>query len=206
MRVDFSFSAVGGKRPPNILETRIVGKGRLDFSKSPLERLETCTSSASGKIVVEFDIVTPHPRTVRLTLRVLSARFEGSSTNYDSAELFVEVTKSEDGDGGEVGSCPVGETGSVSVTKATKFEAYVLRPRRSPSGITFESVEPKQPLGFQITVIAPGFRKDPPVHFPEQPSLSATYKFPIAASLANSAELTILIGFENAQVIYHYRK
>ncbi len=36
-RLDYSFSAVGGKRPPNIVETRIAAKGRLDFAESPEE-------------------------------------------------------------------------------------------------------------------------------------------------------------------------
>lgn len=68
------------------------------------------------------------------------------------------------------------------------------------------SIEPRQPLAYQISVIAPDFRKDLPVNFPDHPSDSATYEIPVAASLKTAEELTIVIGFDQASVTYHYRK
>jgi hypothetical protein len=55
-------------------------------------------------------------------------------------------------------------------------------------------------------VIAPDFRKDVPVNFPDHPSAVGNFTIPIAASLASSSELTITIGIDQGQVIYHYRK
>jgi hypothetical protein len=73
-------------------------------------------------------------------------------------------------------------------------------------GLTIESVEPRQPLSLQISVLAFGVRKDLPVSYLEQPSRSATYSIPFSAGLATAKENTITIGIDQGQIIYHYRK
>ena len=73
-------------------------------------------------------------------------------------------------------------------------------------GLTIESVEPRQPLLLQISVLAPGLRKELPVQYLEQPSRSATYTFPIPAGEKSASELLIIIGLDQGQVIHHYRK
>jgi hypothetical protein len=73
-------------------------------------------------------------------------------------------------------------------------------------GLTIESVEPRQSLALQISVLAPGLRKELPVQYLEQPSRSARYTFPIPAGEKSASELLIIIGLDQGQVIYHYRK
>jgi hypothetical protein len=124
MRVDYSFSGVGGKRPPNIVETRIVGKGQLFFTQSPREGKDARADVATGRIVVEYDILTPHPRTVRLTLRVTHAYFVQRASGSMLASLVVRVVKSEDGEGGTIGSCPVGSEGAVGVKASSEQVGY----------------------------------------------------------------------------------
>jgi hypothetical protein len=72
--------------------------------------------------------------------------------------------------------------------------------------MTIKDVKPVQPLALQISVLAPDFRKDLPVHYPDTPSASTTSKIPISAGYANASELVIVIGLDQGQIIYHYRR
>jgi len=312
-RVDLSFDAVGGKRPPNIVETRIAGEARLSFNSAPRDNSDEDADAASGKIVVEIDVLTPHPQTLRVVLKVTGGSYERKSSGDSQAQLLVSIVRAEDGDGDQLKGCPAASRGLVTVRRTASRASYVLqlaacdlrfgqvasagpnsrvhvsfspkclrstagrkascgdrtgkpKPKspaagtfrlvraevtnaapnelkiNAPAGtarwdhccdgggwkavyrfkvpktlvagrtatvsvsLRFESVEPKQPLGLQISVLAPDFRKDLPIHFPERPSGSATYKVPISAGYATAGELTIVIGFEQGQVIYHYRR
>jgi hypothetical protein len=68
------------------------------------------------------------------------------------------------------------------------------------------SIVPSQLADGQIRVVAPDFVKDLQVNFPAKPSASATYKVPIAKSLASAKELFVQIRFEYGVVTYYYRK
>jgi len=311
MRVDFSFSAVGGKRPPDIVETRVSGKGRLAFD-SPTAGVNTA-DSASGTIVVEYDVLTPHPQTLRMTLKVTGARW---NPNGHAAKLDVEVLSARDGDGDPL-TCPPGSAGFVSLLDSSKQDGYYVslpacklrqgqtaapgansrvhvtltptclrlpsarkplcggkgagtKPKppaaagtftlrsnltevknaaptsltinaaggtahwnccpgggaawvadytfkvpgslvagktaRAAIGMKVSNVKPEQPLALQISLAAPDFRKDVPVHYPDMPTAIAAVTFPIAAGYATSSELLIVVGLDQGQIIYHYRK
>lgn len=308
MRVNFSFSAVGGPRPPHIVETRIVGKGRFAFDNSPDVGIVERADSASGTIVVEYDILTPHPQTLRVTLKVTHAKYSASS-GHSQAYLFVQVLSARDGDGGLLKSCPPGSEGFVLVANSFQESSYYLQlpackirqgqsagtgpnsrvhvtltptclgrtPKaRTPLcggpaaagtftlrsnltevknaaptsltinaaggtahwdccpgagahwvsdytfkvpgtlvagktaqatiGMKISNVKPEQPLAQQISLAAPDFGKVVPVHYPDIPSASATVTFPIPAGNATASELLIVVGIDQGQIIYHYRK
>jgi len=92
----------------------------LSFDTSPIEGepFDGFVRSATGKVVVEFDVLTPHPRTEQLQLAVVGggytthvvSAFGGSVQNpSDDAILSVKVTAST------MSACAVGELGEVIV-------------------------------------------------------------------------------------------
>src|ERR671933_754260 len=48
----FSFNAVGGRRPPNIVGTLIAAKGRLRFDDDPGDNKHTEATSATGTVAI----------------------------------------------------------------------------------------------------------------------------------------------------------
>jgi hypothetical protein len=72
-------------------------------------------------------------------------------------------------------------------------------------GLKVSNVEPEQPLFVQMTVHAPDFAQAVSVHYPSPAENEKTFTIPIAASYKDANDLTITIGVESAQVIYHYR-
>jgi hypothetical protein len=302
-RADWRVTGVTGKRPPNIVEIRLAGKGRYTFFRSPADVVEDADNS-SGVLVVEYDVLTPTPKTASLTFRVTSGRialaalYPGAHPNdvvYASLKLV-----NRENTVGTVANCPLGTNGEFALFKGER-QGYQLvvhdcaidvlqranlgsnsrvhvtidpkclrtvaarKPLCGSKAATFKlvrtevknaapgfltidpagsakytsppggaviktsylwkvpstlvtgssakvsvgitvSIEPSQLLAQQITVIAPDFRKDVPVNFPDHPSAVGNFTIPIAASLASSSELTITIGIDQGQVIYHYRK
>jgi hypothetical protein len=73
-------------------------------------------------------------------------------------------------------------------------------------GLSFKSVNPSQPLGFQITAFMPDFAQAVQAHWPETPSASKTFTIPVAADQKDSSEIVVTIGVLSAGVQYHYRK
>jgi hypothetical protein len=73
-------------------------------------------------------------------------------------------------------------------------------------GIKVLSVNPNQPVGFQITALAPDFAQAVQAHWPDTPSASKTFTVPIAADQKDSSDIAITIGFVSSGVVYHYRK
>ena len=73
-------------------------------------------------------------------------------------------------------------------------------------GIKFESVNPSQPLGMQISALAPDFAQAVQAHWPDSPTVSKTYTVPIAADQKDSSDVAMTIGFVSSGVVYHYRK
>jgi len=68
------------------------------------------------------------------------------------------------------------------------------------------SIEPNQPIALQMTAIAPDFRQDLPVTYPNPASASKTYAMPLLASQAVSKEVVVYVGWENAEIKYTYRR
>jgi hypothetical protein len=102
-KVGFRVTAVGKSRPPNIVETRLAGKGTLLFDTVPDANANARTSSASGLVVVEYDVLTPAVpapvRTERLTLAIDEGVFyqgETASGNliYQLVRVFGKVSAS----------------------------------------------------------------------------------------------------------------
>lgn len=98
--VDFSFTSVGGKRPPNIVEIRRAGRGKLSFADEPLHEEWINAESVTGTVAYEVDVLTPEPRTEQIRLKVVKGRYrqlEASASDKvvgESAELGVEVVSS----------------------------------------------------------------------------------------------------------------
>ena len=124
MTVDWRLTAVGGKRPPNIVATRIAGKGTLAFDESPVTGVTNFADDETGRVVVEYDVLTPRPRTVQLTLKVTRAGYVRTTT--ESFFLDVEVIRSEDGEGEEVETCKVGAKGRLLMGRSATKSKYRL--------------------------------------------------------------------------------
>jgi hypothetical protein len=73
-------------------------------------------------------------------------------------------------------------------------------------GIKVLSVNPNQPVGFQISALAPDFAQAVQAHWPDTPSASKTFTVPVAADQKDSSDIAITIGFVSSGVVYHYRK
>jgi hypothetical protein len=311
--VAFRFTGVGGKRPPNIVESRIAGSGTLSFGPVYEDQWADTGSieAPHGRVVFEYDVLTPHPQTFRIVALVLGGSYIHYSSDLgERMKLRVEVVgaRSEDGvilrscneakgtitlvDTHRVGhpvsafevmlpSCKIhygqvattGRNSRVHVnltphclrtTAARKplcgeshGATFTLRPALTevknawpteltinaaggnavwdhtksggatwnatytfkapatlvpgktatmPFGMSIQAVNPPQPLALQISVLGPGFRKDLPAHFPDNASVSASAVMPIAASYATATELTITVGIDQGQIIYHYKR
>ena len=103
-------TGVTGKRPPNIVEIRIAGKDRLTFTDSPVTSLRSRADAWSGLVVVEYDVLTPTPKTASITFGVTSAEFlQGGSSTVTSHDIIVnlDVVKRES-TAGTVVQCPLG--------------------------------------------------------------------------------------------------
>lgn len=128
-RLDYSFSAVGGKRPPNIVGTRIAAKGRLDFNQSPEEGKARDSSVTTGTVVVELDILTPHPRTEQIRLSVEEARYTPYINGAESVRFVLEIVEST------IPACREGLRATMHVARtATKNSIALALPL---CGITF---------------------------------------------------------------------
>ena len=114
-RVVFSFTSVGKSRPPNIVETRRVGQGALDFDESPKVGDVADASSARGKVVVEYDFITPEPNTARLTLAVTGGTLDISRFVFPVVILEVAVIASNRD------SCPAGREARSMARKARSW-------------------------------------------------------------------------------------
>lgn len=100
-----------GKRPPNFVEVRVASKGRVSFDKSPLEGKDTFGHVDSGVVVVEYDVLTPHPKTATVTFRVTHARYT-QSDEATAIQLLLRVTNREDTIGTTI-HCPLGTRGEL---------------------------------------------------------------------------------------------
>jgi hypothetical protein len=107
-QVDFSFSAIGKERPPNIVQSRRFGKGTLSFAEVPKEGSPTNADDASGKVALVYEVLTPRPRTELLALKVTGGRYLVHQ-EVELAILSVEVTASTSA------ACPKGATGDVTL-------------------------------------------------------------------------------------------
>jgi hypothetical protein len=110
-RVDFSFTAIGKERPPNIVESRRFGKGTLSFEEVPKEGSLTKADAASGRIVLVYEVLTPHPRTEQLTLKVIGGSYL-IHKEVELATISVEVTDSTSA------ACSEGANGLVRLARA----------------------------------------------------------------------------------------
>lgn len=126
MRVDFRVTAVGGKRPPNIVETRVAGAGSFSFNESPFVAQPTLADSASGKVVVEYDVLTPHPQTIRVTLKLTGVQWLVDEDDNSGASLYVEVVKAVDGDGDTLAACPTRAKDVVHIVEAASVAYQVV--------------------------------------------------------------------------------
>jgi hypothetical protein len=127
MRVDYRFDGVRGSRPPNIVETRIVGKGRLEFDTSPVEGASKRASRATGRIVVELDVLdVERPRTVRLTLDVHTAEYATNPRKGTTTiALFFRVVKTANTTGTDY-ECSRDAGGRLDIGRSATQVAYDL--------------------------------------------------------------------------------
>jgi hypothetical protein len=68
------------------------------------------------------------------------------------------------------------------------------------------SVQPEQPILFQMGVRAPDFAQAFDLHYPNPASGSKTFKIPISASYKDAKDLFVIVSFVSAEVVYHYRR
>jgi hypothetical protein len=119
-RVSFDVTGVSKSRPPNIVETRLAGRGVLSFDTSPPTTGDFVeANSASGKVVVEYDILSPHPRTEQVTFALsksvkpvygVSQASNGTRRN-EAVHMHLVVTAS-------TSACAfVGETATLTVVR-----------------------------------------------------------------------------------------
>src|SRR5436305_7236652 len=69
-RVGFHVTAVSKTRPPNIVEIRVAGRGSLHFNTAPRADQRSPADGGTGVVVVDYDVLAPHPRTERVALTV----------------------------------------------------------------------------------------------------------------------------------------
>jgi hypothetical protein len=72
--------------------------------------------------------------------------------------------------------------------------------------VKLSDLEPKQPMNEQISALAPDFRQDLPIHYPDKPSATKTYPLPISAGQATAKEILVYVAFVNAEIRYTYRR
>jgi hypothetical protein len=72
--------------------------------------------------------------------------------------------------------------------------------------VTLSDVDPQQPINEQISALAPDFRQDLAIHYPDRPSATKTYPVPISASQAAAKEILVYVAFVNAEIRYTYRR
>jgi hypothetical protein len=119
-KVSFSFTAVGQEQPPNIVESRRVGKGGLTYSDSPVEGKYMHASDGYGTIALAYDFLTPEPHTAKLQLVVLDGGYASYPDDGGLAILNVKVSASSSA------QCPRGVDGSVSITKTSTKSAVLV--------------------------------------------------------------------------------
>lgn len=73
-------------------------------------------------------------------------------------------------------------------------------------GIKLYDMNPPQPNSEQISAVAPDFRQDLPIQYPDRPSATKTYSMPLAESQAGQKEIFVFVGFPNGEVRYTYRR
>ena len=66
-------------------------------------------------------------------------------------------------------------------------------------------VNPKQPLGASINVLAPNLAEQLAVNYPPNGPSSKTIQYTLAPDENVFKEITVTIGFESSYVTYHYR-
>ena len=95
-RVSFRFTSVEQSRPPNIVETRIAGSGTLSFDHSPIEGdpFSASSVSATGKVVVEWDVLSPSPETEQATFSVTSGVYHDEPGSFEVATVGLTVVSS----------------------------------------------------------------------------------------------------------------
>jgi hypothetical protein len=127
-KVSFRVTAVGKSRPPNIIETRVAAAGTLSFTSAPLADQSARADSVSGKVVVEYDVLTPHPRTERLTVTFDTGSFQQNEDGAgkvlsQAVHLAGKVSASSAGAGY---LCPVGEESSFVAIRKAGTATYVF--------------------------------------------------------------------------------
>jgi hypothetical protein len=127
LAVGFRFTYVSTPRPPNLAEARIAGLGTLLFDKD-VEGESHLAAVGSGvrsaRVVVELDLLTPHPRTETLSLEVSKSKFDVYETKTGEVQkqgltLLLRVTKSTIEKTQNEPGCPVGTIGAARVVHTT---------------------------------------------------------------------------------------
>jgi hypothetical protein len=90
--VSFRFTSVSGKRPPNIVEIRRAGTGKLYFDRVPsTDGALVDASRYQGTIVYEADVLTPHPTTEELRFKIVGGSY--SQKQDASGAIVVETVR-----------------------------------------------------------------------------------------------------------------
>jgi len=84
-----------------------------------------------------------------------------------------------------------------TIVPGTKYQVEV--------SIQVNKVNPEQPLGFQISVLAPDFAQSYNIEYPHPTGGSKTFDIPVASDQSGSKEYSIQIGFESSSVTYTYQ-
>jgi len=92
----------------------MVGHGDLEFAEGTLDN-----AAGSGVVAIEFDVLTPHPRTEQVRLAVVSGAYRAEPVM--TATLAVEVSSST------TGACAVGQTGKMLVQRTATRAAVSIR-------------------------------------------------------------------------------
>jgi hypothetical protein len=121
--------------------------------------------------------------------------------NTHSTELTIDPTA---GTGHEKHCCDGGSwdvtyTWKVpdTVVPGTKYQVEV--------GIQVNKMNPDQPNGFQINVLAPDFAQAYNIEYPHPKGGSTTFEIPVASDQSGAKEYSITIGFVSSSVTYTYQ-
>lgn len=121
--------------------------------------------------------------------------------NTHAAEMTIDPAA---GSASEKHCC---DGGSWDVTYSFEVPETIVPGTNAPVtvGIQVNKVNPEQPLGFQITVLAPDFAQAYSFEYPHPTGGSKAFAIPVSADYSSARQYTITIGFNSSSVTYTYQ-
>lgn len=147
---------------------------------------------------VGIDIVVGKPKPAPGTFTLAASKV----TNVNQRELKIDAA----GGKATLDHCCDGGAWKTDYTWKVPKTITAGKASSITLGIKLYDVKPSQPNSDQISAVAPDFRQDLPIRYPDTPSATKTYSMPLAASQAGQKEIFVYVGFPNGEVRYTYRR